>query len=66
MAFDYVSLAIELGWAERAGAWGGWRSEVGPRGAWCVLLWGFHSAPTYANTLGIGALFVEVRRVVSW
>jgi hypothetical protein len=27
----------------------------------CVLLGLFHSAPTYANTMGRAALFVEVR-----
>ena len=44
---------------------GVWGSEDGPRATWCVLLGGFDSAPTHANTMGATALFVEVRRVVS-
>ena len=59
MAFDFVSLAIDL--TSKGGARGGWNSELGPART-CSILWGVSSAPTDADTSGFAAIFVEIRR----
>jgi hypothetical protein len=60
MAFDFVSLAIDLGADEARGESG---VPISAQLEHVASFGGFKSAPTYANTVVTAALFVEMRRV---